>query len=143
MYIGPRSYIKGTCYSEATLSRLSLRASTLHFRSHHNFFSGKNMAQNSGKNSGTTAQSSTPQIDPHDTLDPGESIVPDSVVRVMESIISVPNGSENVQSDAEFDVGIGTVIVVALILVALIRIVIALFPFVLGIGFITLLFMFL
>ena len=105
------------------------------------------MAQNSGKNSGTTAQSSTSQIDPHDTLDPGESIVPDSVVRVMESIISVPNGSETIQSraenDAEFDVAIGTVIVVALILVALIRIIIALFPFVLGIGFITLLFMFL
>lgn len=101
------------------------------------------MAQNSGKNSGTTAQSSTTQIDPHDTLDPGESIVPDSVVRVMESIISVPNGSESIQSDAEFDVAIGTVIVVALILVALIRIIIALFPFVLGIGFITLLFMFL
>ena len=94
------------------------------------------------QNPGTTADGTTAEINLHDTLDPGEAILPDSVLSVMQAIVSVPNGSENTQTEKEFDVGIGTVIVVALILVWLIRMIIAFFPFVMGIGFITLLFMF-
>jgi len=96
------------------------------------------MAQNSGTNTTTSAVT-----DINATLDPGETIVPDSVLNVMQSIVTVP--TEYIQSKDDSNLNdtamFGMLIVAILLLIAIVRIVIAFFPIVMGMGLITLFFM--